>query len=149
MKDFFILIFITVSTISYGQQTESQVCDCSKLIMQGKTGKSAYLDKLPYSGICQIKDENGNITKEKSYFNAQLEGTTKTFDSQGILQEKIEYSFNMKHGEYLLYNEKSQPIIIGEYRNNQKEGVWKYFSSDGTEVVKSIEYKFGKEIKSR
>ncbi len=149
MKGLVLLTFLALSGLAYGQKSKLAACDCNALTMQGKNNKSAYLDKIPFSGICVTKNAQGFVTQETNYYNGQLEGETKIFYPNGKIKEVTEYAVNMKHGKYILYNENEKPIIEGIYKNNQKDGKWKYYNKITGNLNKTIEYEFGKEKASR
>ncbi|MDO3696063.1 hypothetical protein QVZ41_14515 [Wenyingzhuangia sp. chi5] len=149
MKKNFLLIFLTLSAISFGQRSELKICDCKELVMKGKDGKSAFKNKMAYTGKCQTKNSNGIVSKELNYYNGQLQGESKEYYLNGDLKEITEYSRNMKHGKYILYNENGQIIIEGNYKNKLKEGKWKYYDKDSGKLTKTTDFKFGKEKNSR
>ena len=145
MKKYLFLLFLTLSMISYSQKSESKICNCSELTMKGKKGKSAFKDKNVFTGKCETKNSNGIISQELNYYNGQLYGETKKFYEKGNIKEITEYSGNMKHGKFILYNENGKPIIEGNYKNKQKDGKWKYYDKITGNLNKTVEYEFGKE----
>ena len=145
MKKIFLLTFLTFAAISFGQQSESKICDCKELVMKGKDGKSAFKDKMVFTGKCLTKNSNGIVTKELNYYNGQLQGESKEYYPTGDLKEITEYSGNMKHGKYILYNEKGQIIVEGNYKNKLKDGKWKYYDKNSGKLTKTTDFKFGKE----
>lgn len=51
----------------------------------------------------------------------------------------------MKHGKYILYNDKGQIIIEGNYKNRLKDGKWKYYDKESGTQAKITDFEFGKE----
>ena len=149
MKKILLLTFLTLSTFSFGQQSESKICDCKELIMKGKKGKSAFKNKIPFTGKCITKNANGTVSKELNYYNGLLQGECKEYYKSGKLKTATDYSSNMKHGKYVMYNEKGQVIVEGEYKNRLKNGKWKYYDKDSGKISKTTDFELGIEKNSR
>lgn len=69
-----------------------------------------------------------------------------SFDPNNIdggMQKKVK-----KHGAYFYYFENGKPKISGNYKNDQKDGTWKYYDIKGT-LIKEEVYKDGKLIESK
>ena len=144
MEKTFLLAFLTFTFFTYGQKPELKTCDCNELTMKGKDGKSAFKDKVAFTGKCLTKNVDGIVTKELHYFNGQLNGETKNFHLNGKIKEVIMYSGNMKHGKYILYSKNGKPLIEGTYKNKLKDGKWNYYDKNTGKMNKTIDFEFGK-----
>ncbi len=145
MKRALLLSFLTFTLLTYGQKPDLSTCDCNELTMKGKDGKSAFKDKIAFTGKCLTKMSNGIVIEELNYSNGQLNGRIKTFYKNGKIRETVEYFGNMKQGKYFLYSENGKPIIEGSYKNKLKDGKWKYYEVNSGKLIKTTVFKFGKE----
>ena len=145
MKKIFLLTFLTLSVISFAQQSKSKIYDCKELEMKGKDGQSAFKDKKAFTGKCLTKNSNGIVTRELNYYNGQLNGEIKEYYPTGNIKEVTEYNGNMKHGKYIRYSDNGKIIIEGNYKNKLKEGKWKYYFKDSGKLKKQTDFEFGKE----
>lgn len=59
--------------------------------------------------------------------------------ANGQLKFEVSLKNGMKHGSYHEYDSLGNVIIKGRYKNDQKSGVWKYYSSDG-DLLKKEKY---------
>jgi antitoxin component YwqK of YwqJK toxin-antitoxin module len=67
-----------------------------------------------------------------------------TYAKNGGLMFMDTYSNNLLNGPYIMYISNA-PYIVGEYKNNKKEGKWMFYNFD-RKVRKIIFYRDGKKI---
>ena len=98
--------------------------------------------------------KHGGIKSEENYVGGQLEGPFSIYYETGAIQEKGNYSLGKRDGLTQWFNEqaelimsstykkgvldgpqrlfnKSKLISNGNYRNNQKVGIWKHYDANG------------------
>tara|TARA_R110002049_G_scaffold56399_5_gene155561 strand:- start:12756 stop:13217 length:462 start_codon:yes stop_codon:yes gene_type:complete len=148
MKKLTLTLFLLVSVVAFAQEEEKGFSEnCSSLTMQGANNKSAFKDNIPFTGKCKSTNENNIVTLEKNYENGFLSGSYIVFYENGNPKEIIQYSKNLKHGKYLLYNQKNVLITEGNYKNNLKHGYWKTVNL-GTKKTENLKkYNLGVEEK--
>lgn len=69
---------------------------------------------------------------------------TEPFDT-GLPKYEVDIKDGQKHGSYFEYHESGELKIKGKYKNDLKEGIWKYYDLDG-KMVKREKYKSGELI---
>lgn len=125
-----------------------------------------YKDGQPH-GLERQFDENGVLRYEQTYRNGKLHGTEKKY-RDGKLSWKKEYANGKQHGAYTVYYQDSDKLWWidtyadgrlhgpskhfhrngktseeGAYVDNNKDGIWKEYESDG-KLRRTISYKKGK-----
>lgn len=146
MKKLTLTLFLLVSAVAFAQEEQEGFSEnCSSLTMQGANNKSAFKNNIPFTGRCKFINENNVITLEKNYENGFLTGNYTVFFENGKPKEVTQYSKNLKHGKYLLYNQENVLITEGNYKNNLKHGHWKMVHLDATKTLKK--YNLGIEEK--
>lgn len=84
-----------------------------------KHGKSIYLKP------------NGDTTSFEVYNKGLLEGTKKTYYSNGKLERAVSYKEGKFHGPFKLYSIEGNVVDDLNYLNGEKDGVQKYYYSNG------------------
>ncbi len=60
----------------------------------------------------------------------------------GVQQYEVEIKDGLKHGSYFEYHDTGELKIKGKYKNDLKEGTWKYYDIDGN-LIKKEKYNKG------
>ncbi|MCS7019505.1 MAG: DUF3352 domain-containing protein [Cytophagales bacterium] len=56
--------------------------------------------------------------------------------SNGVKKREIEIRDGFKHGDYREYHPNGRIKVRGRYRNDKADGIWRYYDTDGSEIVK-------------
>lgn len=76
---------------------------------------------------------NGKIAEEANYLEGDLEGEALYYSHTGVLLKKLNYKQNKLVGPATYYDTNGKPKMVGQYKNDKKDGVWKTYQ-DGTLV---------------
>jgi len=66
---------------------------------------------------------------------------TENFDD-GTAKYEVDIKDGLKHGNYFEYHPSGELKVKGKYKNDQKDGTWKYYNEDG-DLVKRERWKKG------
>ncbi len=101
-------------------------------------------DDTPFSGICYLLHENGQLRKEGCVKNGRCAGCWKYFNSDGALAHEDHYK------RVLLYFESGTLRAEGMLRNKLMVGPWRWLHEDGSvalegEAIDGIFYRQGEQ----
>jgi antitoxin component YwqK of YwqJK toxin-antitoxin module len=95
----------------------------------GNIEQKGRFERGRYQGLWVWYYPNGNIWREESYTNGREDGLFTEYDSNGKILTKGNYINGEKDGEWIYQvgdHEERGSYVIG-----LREGIWKYFYSDG------------------
>lgn len=88
-------------------------------------------------GLKEIYFNNGNLFQMESFSNGMLHGASKIFRNSQ-LDEVIHYYEDVKHGEYIEYDD-GKIQITGQYEMGVPVGQWKTYFTDEEELHNVVE----------
>jgi len=72
---------------------------------------------------------NGKIAEEANYSQGFAEGEAMYYAPTGVLLKKLNFRENKLVGPAAYYDSKGDPKMIGQYKNDKKDGIWKYYKN--------------------
>lgn len=87
-------------------------------------------DKGRKQGLWKKELANGNLLYEGHFKNDQPVGEFKRYHTNGLLKARLIYSEKSDTTVAELYDLRGKLMAKGNYLNQQKEGLWKYFQKD-------------------
>jgi uncharacterized protein len=105
------------------------------LAMQGK-----YVKGRP-SGVFTFWNSSGGVAGTCNLRNGT--GTMSTFYDNGVAATKVDMVRGLRHGNYQELTPRGRVVVEGTYVNDQRQGPWLAFDSDGA-VVREANYNEGK-----
>jgi len=109
--------------------------------------KESYDVKGRLNGIKALYDTSGALQLKENYAYGALNGNRVTY-LNGKMAEVTAYIGGRKFGPYQKYSPEGIKEIIGQFKNDQRIGVWQYADATG-KPVKEEQYKNGKIIKTK
>ncbi len=82
-------------------------------------------DKI--EGARKVYYTNGVLGEEAIYKNNLKEGLLKKYNKDGKLIEESTYVKGLMQGPYKVYDEAGNIAITGKFKDDKKNGIWKYF----------------------
>lgn len=112
-----------------------------------------YLNKRQHGTQKEYDYETGKIKSEGYYENGEPVGTQKYFFFNNVGDSYVKISNFSKEGKQdgkytETYLDTNKPKVEGQYKDNKKTGVWKYFNIKG-EQTKEEKYENGKMIERK
>ncbi len=116
-----------------------------------------------FTGLYEVFDEKGNISKsvnvvsgkphglarvffpgggvkEVQYFKSGLmDGVWATYNQEGVKTAEASYSEGEKHGNWYIWTRSGSLLYEMYYENGQRQGTWKRYDEEGN-IVESISY---------
>lgn len=86
--------------------------------------------------------ETGEIVEKCTWVNGQQEGTYQVFYKNGKPYFQCKMKGDMRHGLVLIYFDNGMQELEGEYKNNLRQGEWKYQNKQG-QYLYSLHYNEG------
>jgi antitoxin component YwqK of YwqJK toxin-antitoxin module len=84
-------------------------------------------DKL--EGIRKVYYTNGILGEEIPYKNNLKDGLAKKYNKDGKLIEEMVFVAGQMQGSYKVYDEFGNLVILGNFKDDKKKGIWKYYQS--------------------
>jgi len=81
--------------------------------------------------------KNNNLTTQGTFSQGLKDDLWRYWHPNGELQEITEWKKGDKMGQYVLYSEKGEVLIAGNYKKNKKEGRWIDFKTRDTLYYKN------------
>jgi len=130
-------------------------------------GEGSYLGNQKEGLWTYYSFYSGAVTSTEQYVHGQRHGTERKFYSNGQVSEEIEWSRNVKHGQwnqffedgtrkllsfhlygkvsgsYTFYWPNSYPYYKGQFLDNKQHGKWEFYTDEG-ELKYEIMYHYGK-----
>lgn len=97
-----------------------------------------------YNGDGKLEGErnvfykNGLIAEKAYYKNGKLHGEAKWFSENEILIKVAHYKDDELNGKTINYDVSGKKVSEGNYVNNQKKGIWKYYKEG--KITKEIDH---------
>ncbi len=73
--------------------------------------------------------DNKQISEITEFVNGKKEGKQLIYSLKGVLIKEFTYKKNILEGANQFFNGKGELTIDGNYKNNKKTGVWKYYTN--------------------
>ena len=112
------------------------------------------LPLLTIGGCCKVKTTyypEGNIESEVRYCRQKTHGIAKWYFRNGKVKLEISYKKGLLHGKmirFYYFYEDGSVQIKGAYKEDQYNGLWQYFDSEGF-LVGEGDFKMGEGILKR
>lgn len=90
--------------------------------------------------------QTGTLLEEENYSEDKLNGTKKSFFTNGNLNTKIEYINGKMNGAAESYYPDKTLSSRGSYHQNSRNGNWDFYDHSGR-IRKSVEYNHSREVK--
>jgi len=100
---------------------------------KGKDGQE--IEPIPLmhqSGKLTAYFQNGQISREMSFVNGELDGDYKSYYSTGQLESEVSFNVGSKIGEDKSYYENGQLLSIDNYQDNLLSGNSEYYYENGS-----------------
>ncbi|HLV15797.1 MAG TPA: hypothetical protein VKY41_11495 [Xanthomarina sp.] len=72
---------------------------------------------------------SGQLAEKRVYKNNKLDGKATWFYESGKEMKTYVYKKGILHGEAKFYNASGELEIEGQYKNDKKDGIWKYYKN--------------------
>lgn len=120
-----LILLLTLPVYSFSQTAEINMTD--------PTGKK--------QGLWIKKYPDGTIEFEGTFKDDHPAGEFKRYYESSILKSKMIYSHDGKEVEAIIYHPNGLKASEGKYIDQEKEGIWRFFSSDtGNYLIAEEEY---------
>jgi antitoxin component YwqK of YwqJK toxin-antitoxin module len=97
-----------------------------------------YNDQGKLEGDRTVYYKKGDIAEEAHYKDGQLEGESKWFSETGVLLRHSNYKKGELNGLTINYDSKGNITSKGDYLNDKKSGIWKYYEAG--KIKKEIDH---------
>ncbi len=104
-----------------------------------------YNDLGELEGIRTVYYKNGLVAEETNYKDGKLEGESKWFSENKMLLRQSVYRNGELNGKTINYDSDGNKTSEGDYTNDKKSGIWKYYESG--KLKKEIDHTNNKVIK--
>ena len=99
--------------------------------LSGNKDKSGFYENNQATGEWKYFANNGTVLEIGNYKNNERSGEWNFFNDSGKKRKRVNYMKGKYDGNYLAWDNDTL-IAQGQYRNDLKEGNWKYWYSNGT-----------------
>lgn len=89
-------------------------------------------------GLYKVFYTDGGLTKISNYKNGLLNGNSKRYSNEGILLEDVYYVNGALNGPAIFYESDGQIKFQGNYDDDLKVGVWKFYQDGQLSKSKNI-----------
>lgn len=97
-----------------------------------------YNDNGKLEGDRTVFYKNGLVAEEVHYKSGKLHGASKWFSENNVLLRHSIYKYGSLHGRTINYDSDGNITSEGDYREDRKFGIWKYYESG--ELKKEIDH---------
>ena len=100
-----------------------------------------YESPQPFTGVKEVCDKSGLVTKRLSMENSKLQGTSLKYDAEGHVSRVLNYNQGTLDGVVELHKKGN---IVGAltYKDGKKHGAARFYDGDGN-LVSAMEYEAG------
>ena len=95
--------------------------------------KEFYVDGV-LDGVKITYYPEGTIAEEVTYLKGVIEGESKYYSPKGILLRKLNYRNGLLQGPAIYYDGHGNVSIEGQYKQDKKDGLWKYYKDGKVEL---------------
>ena len=130
MKSIYFLFIPLALVACSGQETEDANTEVDSLFSEVTVEETT---DLTNNGKSVEYHPNGNIKMEGNLNdNGQREGLWIAYYEDGTKWSESYYVDGLRDGHNLSFYPNGQVRYIGEYKNDQKVGTWKFYAEDGS-----------------
>ena len=112
-----ILCLVFFGSYSYGVECSPNLEEKRGIIFKKGT-------QIPFSGLLECIDQEGNFTFRESYKNGRVNGISELYWSNGKLMSREFYKDGVEDGLSETFNEEGNLLTRGYMKNGKEVGVW-------------------------